>query len=193
METLRDLFEDTLKDVYWAEKAITKALPKMVQKATAPKLKAAFESHLKETEGQIKRIEKVFEILGEKPSTKKCDATEGLLKEADGIMEEAKTSEIMDVGLISSAQAVEHYEIARYGTMRTWAEELQMPAAAKLLQETLDEEHACNDALTKLAEGAINVASQHPKSAGGKPAARDNKASAPASKSMSQRQDSKAP
>ena len=163
MENLRDLFEDTLKDVYWAEKAIVKALPKMAQKATAPELKAAFESHQDETEGQIKRLEKVFEILGKKANTKKCDATEGLLKEAEGIMDEAKTPEIMDVGLISSAQAVEHYEIARYGTMRTWAEELQMPEAAKLLQETLDEEHACNDALTELAESALNVASEHPK------------------------------
>ena len=182
MKNLRDLFEDTLKDVYWAEKAILKALPKMVEKATAPKLKAAFESHHKETEGQIKRLEKVFEIFGEKPSTKKCDATEGLLKEADGIMEEAKTPEIMDVGLISSAQAVEHYEIARYGTMRTWADELQMPAASKLLQETLDEEHACNDALTKIAEGALNVASEHPKSVAAKTSSESHKSNAPVGK-----------
>ena len=157
MENLKDLFEDTLQDMYWAEKAIVKAIPKMAAKATAPDLKAAFQSHLKETEGQIKRLEQVFELMGEKPKAKKCDATEGLVKEADDLIGEAKTDEVMDAGLISSAQAVEHYEIARYGTLRTWAEELDMPEAAALLQETLDQEHACNDTLTGIATGEVNI------------------------------------
>ena len=160
MKNLKDLFEDTLQDVYWAEQAILKALPKMAKKATAPELRSAFESHASETEGQIERLKKVFELLGEKPKAKKCDATEGLLKEADGIMEEAKTPEVMDAGLISSAQAVEHYEIARYGTLRTWAQELKLPQAARLLQETLDQEHACNDALTGNATGDVNLAAE---------------------------------
>lgn len=157
MKNLKELFEDTLQDMYWAEKAILKALPKMAGKATAADLKAAFQSHHKETEGQIHRLEQVFELMGEKAKAKKCDATEGLLKEAEGLMDEAKTPEVMDAGLISSAQAVEHYEIARYGTLRTWAEELDMPEAAALLQETLDQEHACNDALTQIATGEVNV------------------------------------
>ena len=162
METLQDLFEATLQDIYYAEGAVLKALPKMAKNATAPELKAAFSSHLKETEGQVERLKKVFEILGTKPKAKKCDAIEGLLKEADGIMDEAKTPEVMDAGLISSAQAVEHYEIARYGTLRTWAEELEMPEAAALLQETLDEEYACDDGLTAIAVGDVNDDAEAP-------------------------------
>ena len=158
MENLRDLFEDTLQDVYWAEQAILKALPKMAKKAHDPKLRAAIESHQKETEGQIVRLKQVFEIFGQNPKAKKCDATEGLLKEADDIMAEAKSPAVMDAGLISSAQAVEHYEIARYGTLRTWAEELDMPDAAVLLQQTLDQEHACNNALTVMATSKVNIA-----------------------------------
>ena len=162
MKNLQDLFTETLQDIYYAEQAILKALPKMMKKATAPELKAAFESHHKETEGQVERLKKVFEILGEKPKAKRCDAIEGLIKEADGIIAEAKTPEVMDAGLISSAQAVEHYEIARYGTLRTWAEELELPEAAALLQETLDQEHGCNDALTAIAVGDVNVPAEHP-------------------------------
>ena len=162
METLQDLFEATLQDIYYAEGAVLKALPKMAKNATAPELKAAFSSHLKETEAQVERLKKVFEILGTKPKAKKCDAIEGLLKEADGIMDEAKTPEVMDAGLISSAQAVEHYEIARYGTLRTWAEELEMPEAAALLQETLDEEYACDDGLTAIAVGDVNDDAEAP-------------------------------
>ena len=160
MKNLKDLFEETLKDIYYAEHAILKALPKMAAKASTGELKKAFTSHLEETNGQVVRLDKVFEVLGKKPQSKKCDAIEGLIKEAEGIMEEAKTPEVMDAGLISSAQAVEHYEIARYGTLRTWAEELGMKAAVKLLQETLDQEHACNDSLTALAEDRINVAAE---------------------------------
>ena len=160
MKNLKDLFEDTLQDVYWAEKAIAKALPKMAEKATDDELKAAFKSHLKETETHVKRLDKVFKILGEPPNAKKCFATEGLIKEAEDLMSEAKTPEVMDAGLISSAQAVEHYEIARYGTLRTWAQELGMADAAELLQETLDEEHACNDTLTSIATGEVNIAAE---------------------------------
>lgn len=160
MQNLKDLFEDTLQDVYWAEKTILKALPKMAEKATDEELKAAFKSHLRETEGHVKRLEQVFKILGEPPNAKKCYATEGLFKEAEELMSQAKTPEVMDAGLISSAQAVEHYEIARYGTLRTWAEELGMTDAAELLQESLDEEHACNDTLTSIATGEVNIAAE---------------------------------
>ena len=160
MENLNDLFEETLQDIYYAEQAILKALPKMAKKATDPELKAAFEQHMSETQGQVERLKQVFEILGEKPKAKKCDAIEGLIKEAEGIMAEAKSPEVMDAGLISSAQAVEHYEIARYGTLRTWAKELEMPDAAALLQETLDEEHSCNSTLTDIAVGEVNIAAE---------------------------------
>jgi ferritin-like metal-binding protein YciE len=161
MENLKDLFEATLQDIYYAEQAVLKALPKMAKKASNPDLKAAFVNHQQETEGQVERLKQVFAILGEKPKAKKCDAIEGLIKEADGVMDEAQTPEVMDAGLISSAQAVEHYEIARYGTLRTWAEELGMPDAAALLQETLDQEHTCNDDLTDIAVGGeVNVAAE---------------------------------
>jgi ferritin-like metal-binding protein YciE len=160
MENLKDLFTETLQDIYYAEQAILKALPKMAKKATDADLKAAFEQHLGETQGQVERLKQVFDVLGEKPKAKKCDAIEGLIKEAEGIMDEAKTPQVMDAGLISSAQAVEHYEIARYGTLRTWAEELGMPKAATLLQATLDEEHACNDTLSEIAMGDVNLAAE---------------------------------
>ena len=160
MENLKDLFSETLHDIYYAENALVKALPKMAKKATSDELKHAFTSHLDETHGHVDRLKKVFELLGEKPVAKKCDAIEGLIKEAEGVISEAKNALVMDAGLISSAQAVEHYEIARYGTLRTWAEELGLTDVAKLLEETLAEEHACNDSLTSLAVGDINTAAE---------------------------------
>ena len=153
---LDDLFHDTLKDIYYAEKKILSALPKMAKAAQNDDLTAAFEKHHEETEGQIERLEQVFELIDEKPQGKKCAAIEGILEEGQEIIKEFKGSPALDAGLISSAQAVEHYEIARYGTLRTWAQELGLDDAAKLLQETLDQEEATDQALTELAETAVN-------------------------------------
>ena len=153
---LDDLFHDTLKDVYYAEKHILTALPKMAKAAQNADLKAAFEKHRKETEGQVARLEKVFAIIEAKPQAKKCDAIEGILDEGKEIMDEYKDSPALDAGLLAAAQAVEHYEMSRYGTLRTWAEELGHADAAKLLQDTLDEERATDKALTKLAETVVN-------------------------------------
>jgi ferritin-like metal-binding protein YciE len=153
---LDDLFHNTLKDVYYAEKHIYAALPKMAKAAQSLQLKAAFEKHRKETEGQIVRLEKVFGIIDQKPQAKKCDAIEGILDEGKEIMEEYKGSPALDAGLLAAAQAVEHYEMSRYGTLRTWAEELGHQDAAKLLQATLNEEEATDKALTKLAESVVN-------------------------------------
>ena len=154
------LFHDTLKDIYYAEKKILSALPKMAKAAQNEDLRAAFEKHKTETEGQIERLEQVFELIEEKPQGKKCAAIEGILEEGQEIIKEYKGSPALDAGLISAAQAVEHYEIARYGTLRTWAEELGLDDAVKLLQETLDEEEATDEALTELAETVVNQEAQ---------------------------------
>lgn len=153
---LDELFHDTLKDIYFAEKKILTSLPKMAKAAQNPDLKAAFEKHRGETEGQIDRLEQVFEIIDAKPQGKKCEAIVGILKEGDEISKDYKGSPALDAGLLAAAQAVEHYEISRYGTLRTWAEELGLPQAAKLLQATLNEEEKTDQALTKLAEVAVN-------------------------------------
>jgi len=155
-KTLDELFHDTLKDIYYAEKKILAALPKMAKAAQNPDLKAAFEKHHGETEEQVARLEKVFGTIGEKPQGKKCAAIEGILDEGKEIIEEYKGSPALDAGLISAAQAVEHYEIARYGTLRTWANQLGMRDAARLLQQTLSEEENTDKALTQLAEGEAN-------------------------------------
>ena len=157
---LDELFHDTLKDIYYAEKKILSALPKMAKAAQNDDLTAAFEKHQGETEGQIARLEQVFELIDEKPQGKKCAAIEGILEEGQEIIKEYKGSPALDAGLLSAAQAVEHYEIARYGTLRTWAEELGLDDAAKLLQETLDEEEATDQALTELAETVVNQEAQ---------------------------------
>lgn len=157
---LDDLFHDTLKDVYFAEKKIYATLPKMAKAAQNDDLKAAFEKHHGETEGQIKRLENVFAEIGEKPQAKTCDAIMGILDEGSEIMDEYKGSPALDAGLLAAAQAVEHYEISRYGTLRTWAEELGHAKAVKLLQITLDEEEATDQALTELAEGVVNQEAQ---------------------------------
>ena len=157
---LDELFHDTLKDIYYAEKKILSALPKMAKAAQNEDLTAAFEKHQGETEEQISRLEQVFELIDQKPQGKKCAAIEGILEEGQEIIKEYKGSPALDAGLVSSAQAVEHYEIARYGTLRTWAEELGLDDAAKLLQETLDEEEATDQALTELAESVVNQEAQ---------------------------------
>jgi ferritin-like metal-binding protein YciE len=155
-KTLEDLFHDTLKDIYYAEKKILKTLPKMHKAAQSEELKAAFEKHLHETEGQVERLQKVFELAGKKPQAKTCDAIEGIVKEGEGIIADFKGTDALDAGLISSAQAVEHYEITRYGTLRRWATELGMEEAASLLGESLEEESATDESLTQLAEGTVN-------------------------------------
>jgi ferritin-like metal-binding protein YciE len=150
------LFHDTLKDIYFAEKKILSTLPKMAKAAQSEELKAAFEKHRGETEGQIERLEQVFAIIGEKPRGKTCAAIVGITGEGAEIMEEYKGSPALDAGLLAAAQAVEHYEISRYGTLRAWAEELGLNEAVELLQETLEEEEATDEALTEIAKSAIN-------------------------------------
>ncbi len=159
-KTLDDLFLDTLKDIYYAERKILKALPKMKRAATNEKLAAAFEKHHGETEEQIERLQNVFELLGKTARGKTCDAIEGIISEAEEIMDEFKGSPALDAGLISSAQAVEHYEITRYGTLHRWAKELGMTEAAKLLDETLQQEWKTDADLTKLADKTVNDAAK---------------------------------
>ena len=157
---LDELFHDTLKDIYYAEKKILSALPKMAKAAQNDDLKAAFEKHKGETEEQVARLEQVFELIEEKPQGKKCAAIEGIIEEGQEIIKEYKGSPALDAGLLSAAQAVEHYEISRYGTLRTWAQELGMNEAVELLQTTLDEEQATDEALTELAESVVNQEAQ---------------------------------
>jgi ferritin-like metal-binding protein YciE len=154
---LSELFHDTLKDVYFAENRILKTLPKMAKAAHSKDLKAAFVKHEKETRGQVKRLEQVFKIFGKKPQAKKCEAIMGITKEGAEIMVDYKGMPALDAGLAAAAQAVEHYEMSRYGTLRTWAEELGMPDAAALLEATLKEEKATDAALTSLAKAVVNV------------------------------------
>ena len=154
---LADLFYDTLKDVYFAENKILKTLPKMAKAAQSKDLKAAFAKHEKETRGQVKRLEQVFKIFGKPARAKTCDAIMGIIKEGAEIMTEYKGMPALDAGLLAAAQAVEHYEMSRYGTLRTWAEELGMSDAAALLEATLKEEKATDSALTTLAKSVVNV------------------------------------
>jgi ferritin-like metal-binding protein YciE len=153
---LDELFHDTLKDIYFAEKKILSTLPKMAKAARSEELKAAFEKHRGETEGQVDRLEQVFAMIEQKPQGKTCAAIVGITDEGAEIMEEYKGSPALDAGLLAAAQAVEHYEMSRYGTLKAWAEELGLDDAAELLQETLDEEEATDEALTEIAKSAIN-------------------------------------
>lgn len=155
-EGLRELFIDSLKDIYWAEKALTKALPKMAKNATSENLITAINEHLTVTEGQVERLEQVFEILGEKASAKKCDAMEGLIKEGESIMEETQEGAVRDAGIISASQKIEHYEIASYGTLAAFALTLNEEEAAALLQQTLEEEKEADTILTEAAYNTIN-------------------------------------
>ena len=154
--TLEDLFYETLKDIYYAEKKLVRTLPKMAKKAGSPELKEAIQSHLAETEGQVQRLEQVFASMEKKPVAKKCEAMDGLISEADEVLSEIQDKRTLDAAIISSAQTVEHYEIARYGTLICWARELGMSEAEALLQETLEEEKAADMKLSGLAESYIN-------------------------------------
>lgn len=155
-KNLHELFHDTLKDIYFAEKKILNALPKMAKAAHSKELKAAFEKHETETEEHVTRLEKVFEEIDETPRGKTCDAIMGIIEEGQEVMKEFKGAPALDAGLLAAAQAVEHYEIARYGTLKTWATELGLNQAAKLLEATLGEEKKTDETLTQLAEREVN-------------------------------------
>jgi ferritin-like metal-binding protein YciE len=159
-KNLRELFHDTLKDIYFAEKKILSALPKMAKAAASEDLKAAFEKHETETEEHVARLEKVFEELHAAPRGKTCDAIMGIIEEGQEVMKEFKGAPALDAGLLAAAQAVEHYEIARYGTLKTWARELGLNDAVKLLETTLSEEKKTDETLTKLAERSVNQHAQ---------------------------------
>jgi ferritin-like metal-binding protein YciE len=154
---LRDLFEDELKDIYWAEKALTKALPKMIKNTTSEELATALKEHLAVTEQQVTRLDQVFESIGTKAQAKKCEAMEGLIKEAEEIMESTEKGVVRDAGIISAGQKVEHYEIATYGTLSAFAKILGEDDAVSLLEETLNEEKEADEKLTEVAESSINI------------------------------------
>jgi ferritin-like metal-binding protein YciE len=153
---LRELFHDTLKDIYFAEKKILSALPKMAKAAQSDQLRAAFEKHHTETEGHLERLEQVFEELGEAPRGKTCEAIMGIIEEGQEVMKEYKGKPALDAGLLAAAQAVEHYEISRYGSLKTWAAELRLSQASKLLDATLGEEKKTDATLTSIAERDVN-------------------------------------
>ena len=159
-KTLDDLFYETLKDIYYAERQIVKALPKMARGAQDEKLKAAFLQHKEETDGQIERLKEVFEIIGKRARGKTCPAIDGIIEEGEEILEEFKGTPALDAGLLAAAQAVEHYEISRYGTLCAWARQLGLKDAVRLLEETLAEESKADETLTGLAESAVNSAAQ---------------------------------
>ncbi len=156
IENLSDLFLHTVKDIYFAENQIVKALPKMVKASDSKELAHAFEAHLEETKEQITRLEKVFKLLGKKPEGEKCPAIEGILKEGEELMKEIKDPDTRDAAMIAAAQAVEHYEITRYGTLVSWGELLGLTDAVKILAVTLKEEHGADAKLNKLAENKLN-------------------------------------
>lgn len=160
MQTLDDMYMDLLKDLYSAEKQITKALPKMAKNAQASDLQNAFQEHLRQTEEQIERLERIFSEMEGSPRGKKCVGMEGLLEEGSEIMKEDAEPEVRDAGLIAAAQKVEHYEIAGYGTARAWAQRLGHDNAARLLQQTLEEEAMANEKLTRIAESHVNAEAQ---------------------------------
>ncbi len=155
--TLDDLFVHTLQDIYYAENQITKALPKMISKATDPQLRAGFEQHLGETENQIKRLEQVFQMHGQSVKGVDCPAIDGIIKEANEVAGDISDKEVLDAALLASAQAVEHYEIARYGTLIAWAKQLGRPDCASVLQQNLDEEYTTDKKLTAMAESKVNA------------------------------------
>lgn len=157
VRTLDDLYVDLLKDLYSAEKQITKALPKMAKNAQASDLQRAFQDHLKQTEKQVERLERIFSDMEGSPRGKKCVGMEGLLEEGNEIVKEAADPDALDAGLIAAAQKVEHYEIAGYGTARAWARHLGYTDAAKLLDQTLEEESMANELLTRIAESHVNM------------------------------------
>lgn len=156
-KTLNDLFLQSLKDVYYAEKQILKALPKMAKAAESEELKQAFETHRDETEVQIERLEQIFKMLGKAARGEQCEAINGIIEEGKEVMEDFADSVALDAGILAAAQAVEHYEITRYGSLKTWARELGMEDAASLIEETLEEEKKTDKLLTQLAEARVNT------------------------------------
>jgi ferritin-like metal-binding protein YciE len=160
LNTLEDLYVDLLKDLYSAEKQLVRALPKMAKNAQSPDLQRAFQEHLKQTERQAERIERIFTEMGGSPRGKKCVGMEGLIEEGNELLQEKAEPEVLDAGLIAAAQKVEHYEISGYGTARAWAERLGYDKAARLLQETLDEESMANEKLNQIAESHVNMEAQ---------------------------------
>ncbi len=160
VDTIEKLFVEELKDLHSAEKQITKTLPKLIEAATSTELKKAFEHHLKETEGQIVRLDKAFEMLGTRPKEKTCDGMKGILSEGSEMLHETKEGDVRDVALISAAQRVEHYEMAAYGSVRSYAEQLNQSQIATLLQETLEEEKAADKKLTEISQ-KVNSRAKH--------------------------------
>ena len=156
-EQLQELFEEQVKDIFWAEKALLKALPKMSKNATSEELKSAIDEHITVTEEQVARLEQVFEALGKKAQGKKCDGMEGLIKEGESMLEESEEGVVRDAGIIAASQKIEHYEIATYGTLKSWATTLGLEEVANLLEETLNEEKEADVLLTQLAESSINA------------------------------------
>ncbi len=156
-EGLKQLYIDELKDIYNAETQLVKALPKMAKASNSDELRTGFEEHLEQTKGHVQRLEQIFESLGESPKGKKCHGMEGVLEEGAELIKERPAADVLDAGLISAAQHVEHYEMAGYGTVRTWADKLGREQDARLLQETLDEERKADELLTKLATQSINI------------------------------------
>jgi ferritin-like metal-binding protein YciE len=154
--TLQDLFEETLKDLYYVEKKLMKTLPMMAEKASSSELKGAIKDHLAETETHVQRLEQIFKLLDKRASAKKCEALEGLIKEAEEVTDEIRDKKTLDAAIISSAQTVEHYEIARYGTLACWAAEIGISEVAELLEQTLEEEKAADGKLSTLAEESVN-------------------------------------
>ncbi len=157
LENLQDLYVEQLKDLYSAEKQLIQALPKMAKAATSPELQKSFTMHLEQTKGHVDRLEQIFKALDKTPGGKKCKAMEGLVEEGQEMMQEDAEPEVMDAGLIAAAQRVEHYEMAGYGTVRTYAQTLGHQDAARLLEQTLEEEKQTDQKLTKLAESSINI------------------------------------
>ena len=156
IRTMDDLFVHTLRDIYYAENQIVKSLPAMVQKANSPELKQAFQAHLAETQNQIKRLEEVFRLHGQEAKGVACEAIDGILAEAQSMIGNVADAKVLDAAMLAAAQAVEHYEITRYGTLATWARELGREDCARLLHQTLDEEKATDEKLTRIAEARVN-------------------------------------
>ena len=158
LKTLNDLFYETLRDMYYAEKKILRTLPKLARAVNSDELREAFLHHREETEGQVERIERVFDLIGKTARGKTCDAIDGIIEEGNGVMEDFKGNPALDAGLLAGAQAVEHYEISRYGTLIAWAKQMTLAEAAALFQETLEQEVRTDELLTKIAKKAVNAA-----------------------------------
>jgi ferritin-like metal-binding protein YciE len=161
LQSLEDLFHEQLRDMYDAEKQLVKALPKMAKAASAQELKSAFAEHLEQTKGHVERLERVFELIGKKARAKTCEGMEGLIEEGEEMIAADAESMVRDAGLIASAQRVEHYEMAGYGCLHTWARQLNNHEAADLVEQTLREEKEADQKLTQIAEGMVNLAAQH--------------------------------